>query len=402
MQPIQDHTILDVLQYIGPPSHITQDLPPHLLSSPLLKRHHFLGIYPTDPVEYLCWPADSSDQAVHLLETAHIPEDAPSFTTRYTSDPEHTYAHVHIPSPDPGVRLIFQWEYDDGWKYHDLQLMPIPSTSFVSLDDALATHSNASNSLSSANGYSKASPAFDHTQGHGDELDEDSYWDAYGTAGENVSSPFPDDQNTSREAGTGEDAYWAQYSSVHGTADSTQPSPLPQNRRKLLPVLIDHSEPVQIPNAALNPKLGPPSPGALTHLLNFISPRNDEYSPATTDPESTVITSDAPSPRIPCGQDMLTPSSADYGQLAHVVSPVAVKINGIPLDHARERKTPREAGMRSGGMKDSPGDTAVCSSIRGIYCLWKAGKRKQANGTTSDSADEDEFLTLVRAAIASA
>ena len=176
IQPIQDHIILNILQYIVPPSRIAQELPSHLLSSSLLKRHHFLGLHPTDPVEYLCWPAGSSDQAVHYLETTHILEDAPDFAIRYTSDPEHTHAHILIPSRHPGVRIVFQWEHDGGWKYHDLRLMPISSPFFESLDDALALHTNGLNGLSDANHSSEPTPLFANSP----ENDEESYWDSYG------------------------------------------------------------------------------------------------------------------------------------------------------------------------------------------------------------------------------
>jgi hypothetical protein len=192
-------SIAVILQYILPPSQLSP-LPPHLLSSSLLQRHHFLKISPDQPASYLAWPSDSDDHhtAVCLLEDYQCPIDDrlySSFPIRYTSDPESAYAHVSISMEhSPGIRLVFQWNTPDGWKYHNLALMPFPSNSFELLQDAL---------------QSQHFPAE-----AGDQVDTDlSYWDAY--TGSDDSQSVPPIEVADYQHGA-EDHYWSQYAAIHG------------------------------------------------------------------------------------------------------------------------------------------------------------------------------------------
>lgn len=148
--PLPPGTVHTVLQYIAPPSQLDQPLPPFLLSKPLLQRHHFLSISTDDPMRYLCWPSETSTRAVNLLENLPRPvdDDAPqAYIVQYTSDTEHTYAHIalHAPEEADAVRLVFQWELD-GWKFHDMKLMPFPKESKSELSEVLSSQASLSGS----------------------------------------------------------------------------------------------------------------------------------------------------------------------------------------------------------------------------------------------------------------
>ena len=216
--PIQPGLVHLVLQYIAPPSQLTQPIPPHFLSKSVLQRHHFLQITPDDPQEYLCWPS-SRGRAVELLEDfPQRPDDEPvSYPVQYTSDAEETLAHVYLPVGDgDGVRLVFKWDESDGWKYHDLAMMPFPLNSSASPEqiptketEYIAPPVQSVPALSYADNL------------HGDDgSDDDDYWNAYGA--QDDAAPSNDDSfmaGKDAEAGT-EDAYWARYSSVHGQSSS--------------------------------------------------------------------------------------------------------------------------------------------------------------------------------------
>lgn len=209
MFPIQSHTVHLILQYISPPSLLTQPLPSHLLSKPLVQRHHFLQISPDTPVEYLCWPAPHNARAIELLDNSLTStEDPDEYSVRYTSDAEHTYAHVQVVTQDEGVRMLFQWDDQDGWKYHDTQLMPFPPKSHATLEQATAESSTADEVLEQPMAAAFAITA--------DSDNEDDYWNAYGVPSDcPISDLPPRDAKDASSDGT-EDAYWAQYSSVHG------------------------------------------------------------------------------------------------------------------------------------------------------------------------------------------
>ncbi|KAF8843943.1 hypothetical protein BDN67DRAFT_944151 [Paxillus ammoniavirescens] len=395
MLPIQPHTVKLVIQYISP--QITEALPPHLISTPLRQRHHYLQISPDNVVEYLCWPSPNNARIIELLDHSIAGSDedqTDSYPTRYTSDAESTFAHVQIFSKEEGLRMLFQWDEADGWKYHDLQLMPFPASSFLTLQEAVFSNSAPEAELDRP---SHIVAGVDHDNN----IDDDPYWDAYGAVGDGLSSPLPPRSATASESIEGEDAYWAQYAAVQGSADSTIPSPLPNNR-KLRPATSDEHEagfpfpsqsnPITIPVDAIHSrptvsKLGPPSPNTLAHLLSIISPRSDVYPPVSDEPHSTEPSSafspEISSPGMTVADSVLsTPPSSNEDQVAMFVSPVAVKLNGVPLSNARHT------------VVDDKEDRALTDSIKGLYYLWKAGRRKQANDKGSDA-----FLRIVQAAI---
>ncbi|KAF9229316.1 hypothetical protein BS17DRAFT_722937 [Gyrodon lividus] len=400
MFPIQPHTVKLVIQYISPPSQITEALPPHLISTSLRQRHHYLQVSPANVIEYLCWPSPNNARTIELLDCCiNVSDDdqTGSYPTRYTSDAESTFAHVQIFSKEEGLCMLFQWDDIDGWQYHDLRLMPFPALSSLTLQEAVS-----SNSIPEAELERPPLSYFVAGADHDNNIDDNSYWDAYSTAGDGLSSPLPPRSASASDSIEGEDAYWAQYATVQGSADSTIPSPLPNNN-KLQPANSDYHEagfplpsqsnPIIIPVDAIHSlrpisKSSPPSPNTLAHLLSIISPRSDVYPPVSDEPHSaeppSVFSSEGPSPDMTVADsDLPTPSSPNGDQVAMVVSPVAVKLNGVPLSDGR-----------SHAVVDDKEDRALTDSIKGLYYLWKAGGRKEANDKGSDA-----FLRIVQAAI---
>lgn len=269
--PLLPYHISLILQYISPPSQLDTPLPPHLISRALLQRHHFLSLSPEyDCPTYLTWSEDNRERAIALLEA--LPKfiddllvDAP---VRYVVDTESAYAHVEVFSigddDEDGLRLVFQWDGHDSWRYHDANIMPFPPNGHASLKEALAKVD--------AEPYDAEVEIDDQPCQSGPSVgvsdDDDDYWNSYGGA--------EDDDDTSHKAHSrdvaskegsdagGEDAYWAQYASVHGpyviiiscpsvlttsirtcvgTADSTIPSPEHKNKRKLHPHSNTHHHP---------------------------------------------------------------------------------------------------------------------------------------------------------------
>lgn len=216
--PITPLTINIILQYILPPSQLSQTLPKHLASISLLKRHHFLHISPDDPLEYLCWPGPNRERAIELLETLsaqRTDDETEIHSVKYTSDVEYTYAHVQLVSQEDGLRLVFQWDGEDGWKYHDSNLMPFPSGSHESLHDVMTS---AFSKITESNGASGSKPSTeDYFEGGND---DDDYWNAYGAEeddeGAREAAAQARKDALAAAAESSEDAYWAQYASVQG------------------------------------------------------------------------------------------------------------------------------------------------------------------------------------------
>jgi len=193
-------TVSILLDYISP---LSQELPAHLLSQPLLQRHHFLDIQPSDPVQYLSWPSSDQQQAFRLLESYGLDQkhSESEFCIRYTADHESFSAHVELGSS--GVRLVFQWDSrDQTWKYHNCTLMPFPLPSYDSVAEA-----QQNLSLAGAHETNEIT-------------DEDAYWESYGQDDDyKPNARVPSTTQTDTQA---EDAYWAQYASVQGKSiDST-------------------------------------------------------------------------------------------------------------------------------------------------------------------------------------
>lgn len=266
---------------------------------------------------------------------------------------------------DEGVRMLFEWDDEDGWKYHDSQLMPFPSTSRSVLEPASSTVEL------------ERRPAV--TRGFLD--DEDHYWNAYSAPLiESISALAPRSAFKDGFADGTEDAYWAQYSSVQGSADSTVPSPLP-NHRKLQTApstyYTQQDEAILIPADSI-------------HSLPL---PDSTYTPTSNEPPS-AFDRDTPSPLSTLDDsDLVTPASGNPGQDAHVASSVKVNLND--LSYSNGRHAGNEQGDEDGDQFAVEEDKAVTESIKGIYYLWRARKWNQPDEESSDA-----FLRIVRAAVA--
>ncbi|KAG5335494.1 hypothetical protein C0989_001196 [Termitomyces sp. Mn162] len=354
-EPLPPTLISLLLEYITPPS-LLAPLPPHLLSSPLAQRHHFLHISPHDPAQYLAWPSDlvpnAQQLAVHLLESIHTPLYHSVYTIRYTADAESSFAHVAVSTQDPpGLRLVFQWA-PDGWKFHNLALMPFPTNSHDSVHDLLT---------------SKPHDSLDDV----DSNEHDSYWDAYAHSDDSDDQRAVAKSKTESEQDT-EDAYWAQYSTVHGSADSARPTP-PIITRKFENDRVILDFPSHHTFSVYNP-LAPPSPRRLADLLANVSPR-------------------APSPPLN-GSD----SGFDSASFSEKVTSPSVSLPLPELSSASRTTMMYTPSMHvSSAVEKTPDvDVVLKDTIRGVYHLWRA--RRVIDSSNSDK-DREEFLEIVRQAL---
>ncbi|KAF8078593.1 hypothetical protein FPV67DRAFT_1663309 [Lyophyllum atratum] len=376
-EPLLSSAISLVLEYIAPPS-LLSSLPRHLISTALAQRHAFLHISPDNPAHYLAWPTesrpDAQQTAIDLLESFQKQLDDPVYVIRYTSDAESTFAHVAISPQDPqGLRLVFQWNPPDGWKFHNLALMPFPPNSYESINNVVVY---------------KPHDFLDEPVAVVQDDERDSYWDAYG-----LSDDVDDQSGFSRpkvdfEAGT-EDAYWAQYSDVHGSGDSTRPTPPideqnPDGQRVIV------SYPGHRTSSAYNP-LEPPSPKTLAYRLANISPRAVsplfvDDSDTTSGSESDGLASLTPSPTS--HPMTLSSSSNDYPS-----SPLTVDTHApsphVSLAASLTARRPLEV--------DDEARAALKDTIRSVYRLWKAGR---VIGSPTSDGDGAEFLEVVRQVVA--
>ena len=219
--PLSPNVVHVLLQYISPPSQLTQPIPPHLVSKTLLQRHHFLHLTPEQPDEYLCWPSspEKKQQIIELLESRPRPvdDDQPAaYPTQYSFDGEDFFAHVDLSyDSGEGARIILQWDEAGEWKYHNTDLMPFPPGARPNLEDVLVPppppHPVSLHPFSTSS-YSRTFEANDLQ----DDSDDDDYWNAYGSTDMGDSLYGDAVPSSAKETASSEDAYWAQYASVQG------------------------------------------------------------------------------------------------------------------------------------------------------------------------------------------
>ncbi|GBE77913.1 hypothetical protein SCP_0107950 [Sparassis crispa] len=433
--PLSPNVVHILLQYIAPPSGLSHPLPPYLVSRALLQRHNFLHLTPDCPQEYLCWPSSPENQALavdHLESLPHPVHDDESVTypVQYTSDGESTYAHVDLTSPSDavGARLVFQWDDTDGWKYHNTHLMPFPPGSRPALHDVLVPTPPTQDALPALT--HQVTNHLDHSvgaQGHDDDSGDDDYWNTYGSHDRDSPSSRFASSSSDKDHGGSEDAYWAQYANVHGTADSTEPSPLPQPHRKPhlehnrpdldthsphpLPVPVrshdSHEDalpipPLMFPRPRHHSKYEPASPHALAHLLESIPPRESPSlgsgAAATIETESAILFgSDVPSPTLggSTGSDESnTPSLPAL--------PSALKLNGVfhRLSFLSEQVDASSNGDAALDEEQADPEDALRDSVQGIWKLWKAGRQgRLASTSPGPEGDREMFLRIVRGVV---
>jgi hypothetical protein len=199
VEPLSSSAVATVLNYICP---LNAPLPPHILSKPLLQRHHFMHLTPDNPLHYLAWPPHDDD----LLDHLDISEHSSSFSVRYSADNQHIIAHARVTpqsSHHPGIRLIFLWDAEQSsWQYHNLAPMPFPKDSHSALRDAVAIHQSSCDFL--------PDPPNVVVDSHDN---DDSYWNSYSQTGD---GPPPALDSKPDHHLNSEDAYWAQYATVQG------------------------------------------------------------------------------------------------------------------------------------------------------------------------------------------
>lgn len=208
LTPLQPHFVTTVLQYISPTSQLA--LPPHLISGHLIQRHHYLSITPDDPTAFLCWPSSDQRRAIEILDSLQLSLDHQplEYPVVYTTDPESTYAHVRVTPDDvAGLRVVFQWDQSEGWKYHNTALMPFPpgSLSFPALSHVLSAQQDQKDLVGMSISH-----------------DDNLYWESYDRDDDDSHVHVPTINKEEAQAGA-EDAYWAQYAAIQGNRN-TQPS----------------------------------------------------------------------------------------------------------------------------------------------------------------------------------
>jgi len=330
-----------------------------------------------------------------------VDDDAPQpYPVQYTSDTEDTYAHValYALSGADVVRLVFQWDELDGWKFHDTKLMPFPQGSKPELGEVLSPQI----SLGSSPQSDVAAPPY-NPYGFGDQSDEsddDDYWNAYG-ANDADELSSTNALASSKDADDSEDAYWARYAAVQGTADSTIPSPPIQRRRPNpyaeqsydtqdmessyalpVPARVD-SDTLQIPPSLMRQgrptgsrMSDPASPKALARLLAEISPRHD---PTVLDDfediEAPALESDASDAATSSDDALGLMTSAEESPVVHEVPSVINEDFGAALNGNEEEEALRQ-------------------SLKGLYALWKHSRTKK--GASSGQESKASFLRIVR------
>ncbi|KAF9044725.1 hypothetical protein BDZ89DRAFT_1127763 [Hymenopellis radicata] len=348
-------TIDAFLQYLIPPMQLAANpFPSPLLSLPLLQRHHFLNISPEDNLaDYLTWPSAEQPQILDILHALPNPGPAEQLPIKYTGDQETLFAHVHLrftPDALTGLRLVFQWDTpDSAWKYHNIALMPFPPNSFDNIDDMWGLQVHV---VEEAN-------------------EEDAYWDAYGH--DDHLEVDPDATRAKHDHGNNEDAYWAQYANVHGSGDSTIPSPMPEKRK---------------PGSYISSQLHEHSADSDDHLHH--GEEIVDMSLSSLRPSKHAIDL---SDRLHALSSRLhsLPAQEDVPELTEESSPETESPSeAAPFQESEVEQQP----VKLSSEETEAGDDVdvLKETIRGVYRLWKMGRK----GASGEAESADEFLDIVK------
>jgi len=165
----------------------------------------------------------------------------------------------------------------------------------------------------------------------------------------------------------------------------------PNDDESVLSFPPQHGHMIDVPVDAIHSRtltsgVGPPSPNVLSHLLSSISPRKDTSSPDFDDlsfgRSPSTYSLDPLSAQTAADSELVTPPLLNGYTDVTVTSPVAVKTNGVPLPNFHSYPP------------DEAEDKALTDSIKGLYHLWKAGRKGEP-----DVKDRIGFLQIVQAAI---
>ncbi|KAJ1311193.1 hypothetical protein OPQ81_009694 [Rhizoctonia solani] len=385
--PLASHTISLALQYLLPPS----ELPTHLISRPLLQRHHFLNISPSDTAAYLCWPHSDADpeKSVTALEQLATQDHEWLVRTsdiRYqpqASSSDAVQARVWLANT---VQLVFVWEEDQdgaGWRYFDTDHRPLPS--------------NCSSTLTPT--FQVTRPEEDREQ----EVSADDYWAGY-DSGSSPRSP----RILERELNVDdEDAYWASYGAVHGSADSTIPSPAPQKKR------LDAWGREELPweeHAELDARAWDADETTSRHGLGVTILSNSQPPTPPTMPTRSLVVSTqthhpqqiAPLPDLN-HRNWTSPPSSLSAPFSALSEPDDAPLDEDPNNEPEGSRV--ECGKDTAPVADaraspalskvsSAADTGLSSAIKGMYAMWLT-TRQDINSEESRQA----FIELVRGAL---
>ncbi|CAE6441083.1 unnamed protein product [Rhizoctonia solani] len=403
--PIASHTISLALQYLLPPS----ELPTHLISRPLLQRHHFLSIHPTDVVAYLCWPHPGADpeKSVAALEHLAAQEHERLVRTaeiRYqpqASSSDSVQARVWLGN---AIQLVFLWEEDQdgaGWRYFDADHRPLPANCSSTLNPTLhVTSPEQDQEQDVSAGGSHLSFGFTSHSSLSTPTSDD-YWAGYDSGSSPHSPRIPE-----RELGVDdEDAYWASYGAVHGSADSTIPSPAPQKKR------LDAWGREELPweeHAELDAQVWDAEETASRHGLGVTILSNSRPPTPPTMPTRNLVLSTqthppqqiAPLPGLN-HRNWTSPPSSLSAPFSALSEP-----DDAPLD---EEPNPEDSGAKdnensapvsvsqdpsSSSKVPSAADTGLSNAIKGMYAMWRTS-RQDVNSEES----RQSFMELVQDAL---
>ncbi|KIY52764.1 hypothetical protein FISHEDRAFT_69576 [Fistulina hepatica ATCC 64428] len=354
---LEQYTLKSVLSHI---SQVPPTLPPHFVSPLLAQRHIFLNITPEDPARYLLWPSSGPVAPSQILEALQALQlrDYDYYPIQYTSDPESIFAHAHVPSGDVQLRVVFKWDAEEEqWKYHNVALMPFPDHSSVSLEDVLKH-------------------ALEVFHEHQAEPADEDYWGSSSSDSDSEQSHCTVSEQDDHE---NEDAYWAQYSAIHGTADSTIPSPphpVHSRRSHLTQPGNDpplHDTLIEFSHASMHPPshdpLALPCPFTLAELLQNIIPRSshDEKACAFDDKVAAHVSEI----EIDATEQDVDSSSTTLSELQ---SPDA-------RDHAHSEEL-----------------EALKGTAQSLYRLWRV-RRVLSTQVVEDKGDKETFMAFVKHSI---
>jgi hypothetical protein len=273
--------------------------------------------------------------------------------------------------------------------------MPFPPGTHNSLSDAVAGAATVTIPVPELKGPQTENRG--NGDGGDDTDDDDNYWNSYGA--ENTGSVQPSPSMGRDEVDASEDAYWAQYASVQGSADSTVPSPVHKTTRKLqgahdvscaetLPILT-----ADIRSRPRDPK-EPPSPNTLTHRLTTLSPR-----PLVTSPLSVGFSEPGPEDDILDATDGDTESSLAGAETPWETGTMEKGHEGL-VSSAPGFNGITDLSSRQGVDQDDDG-LAVQDAVRGLFWLWKTTRRGSTPERMGESPEHDraDFLQLVGRAI---